>query len=30
VRVTWRDDVERPDGVGDRQRRVVLVRLITD
>jgi hypothetical protein len=30
VRVTWRDDVERPDGVGDRQRRVVLVRLVTD
>jgi hypothetical protein len=30
VRVAWRDDVDRPDGVGDRHRRVVVVRLVTD
>jgi hypothetical protein len=30
VHVTWHDDVDRPDGVGDRQRRVVVVRLVTD
>lgn len=30
VRVTARDDIERPDGVTDRQRRVVVVRLVTD
>lgn len=29
VRVTWRDDVDRPDGVTDRHRRVVVVRLVT-
>jgi hypothetical protein len=28
--VTARDDIERPDGVTDRQRRVVVVRLVTD
>jgi hypothetical protein len=30
VHVTWRDDVDRPEGVSDRQRRVVVVRLVTD
>jgi len=28
VDVTWQDDIERPDGVRDRQRRVVVVRLV--